>query len=503
MINPDKLTIKTQEALAQAQQVAQSRSHQELKDAHLLMGILLTKDTAIEPILQKNVISLAILIKDIEAILDKYPKVQGASQLYASSEFNQTFTDAEKKASQMDDDYMSCEHLLLALTDSKSDTGRHLRSIGLTSALIQKSLEVIRGSSKVDSQTPEDKYQTLEKFTIDLIERAKKGKLDPVIGRDEEIRRVIQVLCRRTKNNPVLIGEPGVGKTAIVEGLAQRIVSGDVPELLKNKRLLSLDMGTLIAGAKYRGEFEDRLKGLLKDIHKKQGEIILFIDELHTLVGAGASEGAMDAANMLKPALARGELRCIGATTLDEYRKYIEKDAALERRFQKTYVGEPSVNDTIAILRGLKEKYEIHHGVKILDDAILAAARLSARYITDRFLPDKAIDLIDEAASKLRIEIDSLPEEIDEIDRKMTQLEIEKQAIKRDDTPTSKQRLEALEKELATLKESGTHLKAHWNHEKELIQKTREIKERLELTKHHEKEIMKKHLKLGINCCRS
>ncbi len=486
MINPDKLTIKTQEALAQAQQVAQSRSHQELKDAHLLMGILLTKDTAIEPILQKNVISLAILIKDIEAILDKYPKVQGASQLYASSEFNQTFTDAEKKASQMDDDYMSCEHLLLALTDSKSDTGRHLRSIGLTSALIQKSLEVIRGSSKVDSQTPEDKYQTLEKFTIDLIERAKKGKLDPVIGRDEEIRRVIQVLCRRTKNNPVLIGEPGVGKTAIVEGLAQRIVSGDVPELLKNKRLLSLDMGTLIAGAKYRGEFEDRLKGLLKDIHKKQGEIILFIDELHTLVGAGASEGAMDAANMLKPALARGELRCIGATTLDEYRKYIEKDAALERRFQKTYVGEPSVNDTIAILRGLKEKYEIHHGVKILDDAILAAARLSARYITDRFLPDKAIDLIDEAASKLRIEIDSLPEEIDEIDRKMTQLEIEKQAIKRDDTPTSKQRLEALEKELATLKESGTHLKVHWNHEKELIQKTREIKERLELTKHQE-----------------
>ncbi len=486
MINPDKLTIKTQEALNAAQQIAQSRSHQELGDAHLLMGILTVKETAIEPILQKNAISVSVLQQGAERLLDKLPKVQGSSQFYASSELNQTMMDAQTIATKMEDDYVSCEHLLLALTDSKSETGRLIRSQGLTSALVRKALDGIRGSSKVDSQTPEDKYQTLEKFTIDLIERAKKGKLDPVIGRDEEIRRVIQVLCRRTKNNPVLIGEPGVGKTAIVEGLAQRIVSGDVPELLKNKRLLSLDLGTLIAGAKYRGEFEDRLKGLLKDIQKKEGEIILFIDELHTLVGAGASEGAMDAANMLKPALARGELKCIGATTLNEYRKYIEKDAALERRFQQVYVGEPSVNDTIAILRGLKEKYEIHHGVKILDDAILAAARLSHRYISDRFLPDKAIDLIDEAASKLRIEIDSLPEEIDEIERKVTQLEIEKQAIKRDETLVSKARLDVLEKELTSLKDSSTHLKAHWTHEKDLIQKVRETKEKIESVKYQE-----------------
>jgi len=483
MLHADKLTIKTQETLQTAQSMAKDRQHQELTDLHVLAGLLATPDTAVGPTLQKLGVVASKLHQEIIEKLEKLPKVQGSGQQYLSQATNQIFDASQKEADTMGDSYVSCEHILLALIDSKSDAGTLLRANGLNRKDTLKALVSIRGDSKVDSPEPEAQYEVLKKYTIDMIARAQKGQFDPVIGRDEEIRRVIQVLSRRTKNNPVLIGEPGVGKTAIVEGLAQRIVSGDVPESLKNKKLLSLDMGTLIAGAKYRGEFEDRLKGLLKEIQKQNGEVILFIDELHTLVGAGGSEGAVDAANMLKPALARGELRCIGATTLNEYQKYIEKDAALERRFQKTYVGEPSVSDTIAILRGLKEKYEIHHGVKILDDAILAAARLSHRYIADRFLPDKAIDLIDEAASKLRIEIDSMPEEIDEIERKIMQLEIERQAIKRDEDPQSKKTLDGIEKQLAELKESSSHLKAHWQNEKGVIQKLRETKKTIEDTR--------------------
>ncbi len=483
MLQADKLTIKTQETLQKSQSIAKERQHQALTDLHLLAGLLSTPDTSVGPTLQKLGVVAAKLNKDIAEMLEKLPKVEGTGQSYLSPTANQILDASQKEADAMGDSYVSCEHLLLALIDSKSEAGTCLRANGLNRKDTLKALGAIRGDSKVDTPEPEAQYEILKKYTIDMIARAQKGQFDPVIGRDEEIRRVIQVLSRRTKNNPVLIGEPGVGKTAIVEGLAQRIVSGDVPDSLKNKQLLSLDMGTLIAGAKYRGEFEDRLKGLLKEIQKQNGNVILFIDELHTLVGAGGSEGAVDAANMLKPALARGELRCIGATTLDEYRKYIEKDAALERRFQKTYVGEPSVSDTIAILRGLKEKYEIHHGVKILDDAILAAARLSHRYIADRFLPDKAIDLIDEAASKLRIEIDSMPEEIDEIERKIMQLEIERQAIKRDEDPQSKKTLEGIEKQLAELKESSSHLKSHWQNEKDIIQKLRETKKLIEDTR--------------------
>lgn len=486
MISPEKMTLKTQEVLNQAQQTALTEKHSQLTDLHLLSALLNVIDTAIDPILKKININPQLLLKNTTTELSKLPKLANNSQLYASQELSEVLHNAEKEAATLNDEYVSCEHLLLALLAVKSKAQGILTNEGITKKAIQTALASVRGSSKVDSQNPENKYQTLEKYTIDMIERAKKGKLDPVIGRDEEIRRVIQVLCRRTKNNPVLIGEPGVGKTAIVEGLAQRIVSGDIPDLLKNKRLLSLDLATLIAGAKYRGEFEDRLKALLNDIQKQNGEIILFIDELHTLVGAGAGEGAMDAANMLKPALARGELRCIGATTLNEYRKYIEKDTALERRFQKTYVGEPSVAGTIAILRGLKEKYEIHHGVKILDDAIIAAANLSNRYIPDRFLPDKAIDLMDEAASKLRIEIDSMPEVIDEIERKIIQLEIEKQAVKRDDNPASIKQLENFEKELADLKEESTGLKSHWQNEKDCIQNIRTLKEKVEAAKHQE-----------------
>ena len=483
MIPMDKLTLKSQEVLQAAGKKAQELGHQELTDRHLLFALATVPDTAILPILKKADVSIPNLEKDIQTALNKLPKVDDASKQYLSQDLNKLLDNAQKEAEALDDDYVSCEHLLLATLKSNTDAAKILKSLGLNETAAKKILQEIRGSSKADTQDPEGSYQTLQKFTIDLIERAKKGKLDPVIGRDDEIRRVIQVLCRRSKNNPVLIGEPGVGKTAIAEGLAQRIVSGDVPELLKNKRLLSLDIGSLIAGAKYRGEFEERLKALLKEIQKQEGNIILFIDELHTIVGAGASEGAMDAANMLKPALARGELRCIGATTLDEYRKYIEKDAALERRFQQVFVGEPSVAGTIAILRGIKEKYEIHHGVKILDDAILAAANLSHRYISGRFLPDKAIDLIDEAASKLRIEIDSMPLAIDEIERHLIQLKIEKQALKRDENPTSKKRLDELEKEFSELQEESNRLKGHWQHEKALIQEGRALKAEIEKAK--------------------
>jgi ATP-dependent Clp protease ATP-binding subunit ClpB len=478
----DQFTLKAQDVISEAQTLARSAGHQALSEGHVSVGLLRVSDTAIVPILQKLGVSVSGLSQQFTQLLEKFPKVQGGEP-YVSQALSKVLTDSQAKSAQLGDSYISCEHLLLAILDAEGEASRVWKGAGVTSEGVLKALTSVRGTSKADTQDPEGKYQVLQKFTINLIEKAQKGKLDPVIGRDEEIRRVIQVLCRRSKNNPVLIGEPGVGKTAIAEGLAQRIVSGDVPEMLKSKQLLSLDLGALIAGAKYRGEFEDRLKALLKEVQSRDGEVILFIDELHTLVGAGAGEGAVDAANMLKPALARGELRCIGATTLDEYRKYIEKDAALERRFQQVFVGEPSVSDTIAILRGLKEKYEIHHGIKIQDDAVVAAARLSHRYISDRFLPDKAIDLMDEAASRLRIQIDSMPEDIDEIERKMMQLEIEKQALKRDESPAAQKQLEGLEKTLSELKESSTTLKTHWQNEKSSIQKLRDIKAKMEAAK--------------------
>ena len=417
--------------------------------------------------------------------LDKLPKISGAAAAPTlSNATNKLLDQAFKEASNFKDEYVSTEHLLLAITHLKRDAAQQiLARHGATYDAILKALTAVRGSQKVTDQNPEAKYQALERYARDLTEQARRGKLDPVIGRDEEIRRVVQVLSRRTKNNPVLIGEPGVGKTAIVEGLAQRIISGDVPEILKNKRVVALDLGSMLAGAKYRGEFEDRLKAVLKEIEDAQGRIVLFIDELHTLVGAGAAEGAIDASNMLKPALARGELRAIGATTLNEYRKYIEKDAALERRFQIVFVGEPNVEDTIAILRGLKEKYEVHHGVRIKDSAIVAAATLSHRYISDRFLPDKAIDLIDEAAASLRIQIDSLPTDIDQLERRATQLEIEKQALKKEDDANSRERLGVIEKELAEIREKSNALKANWKKEKDLIARSRELKEKIEKLK--------------------
>ncbi len=486
MININKLTHKSQEVLQNAQEIATAHQNQEIAPIHILNALLKTEDTLIQPLIKKIIGSTTALIASATKSLEKYPKVSGFSQNTLSPKTDTLFQMAQKEATALQDEYISCEHLLLALIQEKDDVGTLLKENGLKKEAILSVLKEIRGHSKVDSQDPEDKFQALEKYTVDLVEKAQAGKLDPVIGRDDEIRRVIQILCRRTKNNPVLIGEPGVGKTAIVEGLAQRIVSGDVPDLLKHKQLLTLDLGSLIAGAKYRGEFEDRLKAVLKEIKEKAGGVILFIDEIHTLVGAGASEGAVDAANMLKPALARGELSCIGATTLNEYRKHIEKDSALERRFQQVYTGEPSVNDTIAILRGLKEKYEIHHGIKILDDAIISAAKLSHRYISERFLPDKAIDLIDEAASRLRIGIDSMPEEIDEFSRKVTQLEIEKQALKSDKDAPSKKRLEKIDTQLAELKDQIKGLQIHWNHEKELIQAIRGLKEKIETLKHTE-----------------
>jgi ATP-dependent Clp protease ATP-binding subunit ClpB len=482
----DKLTLKAQETLQSSQQMAERMNHQQIEPEHMMRCILDQTEGVVPSILGKIGANQKQLAQEFDAALDKVPRVSGAGygQVYISPGLRTVLDKAFEEAEPMKDEYISLEHILLATTDeTEGDAVRILAASGVTRDAILKVLVDIRGGQRITDQNPEDKYQALEKFSRDLTASASRGALDPVIGRDDEIRRIIQVLSRRTKNNPVLMGEPGVGKTAIVEGLAQRIVQGDIPETLKDKRVVALDMGALIAGAKYRGEFEDRLKALLKEVTDAQGEIILFIDEMHTLVGAGAAEGAVDASNMLKPALARGELRCVGATTIKEYRKYIEKDAALERRFQPVMVEEPTVEDTISILRGLKEKYEVHHGVRIKDSAIVAAATLSHRYITDRFLPDKAIDLIDEATSRLRIEIDSMPAEIDDIQRKMTQLEIEKEALKKEKDQGSKDRLKKIERELSDLENDMEEMSAQWKKEKEAISRIREIKERLESTK--------------------
>jgi ATP-dependent Clp protease ATP-binding subunit ClpB len=485
----DKLTTKSQEALQQANALAEKRNHQAIDAEHLFFALLGQKEGVVLSLLQKLGVPLGVATDRLQKALDRVPQVTGAAgQAFITPRLKKVIEAAEAEAEGLKDEYVSTEHLLLAMVQDSGETGKILRDLGASRDKILSALVSIRGAQRITDPNPEDKYQALEKYSRDLTDLARKGKLDPVIGRDDEIRRVIQVLSRRTKNNPVLIGEPGVGKTAIVEGLALRIINGDVPEGLKDKRLVALDMGALVAGAKFRGEFEERLKAVLKEVTEASGQIILFIDELHTLVGAGAAEGAMDASNMLKPALARGELRCVGATTLDEYRKRVEKDPALERRFQPIYVGEPSVEDTIAILRGLKERYEVHHGVRVTDGAIIAAATLSHRYISDRFLPDKAIDLIDEAASRLRIEIDSMPIEIDEVERKILQLQIEKQALKREEDKASKDRLAQLEREIQNLRETADGLKAHWKNEKESIQRLRSLKEQIERTKVEEQQ---------------
>jgi len=492
-MNWEKLTIKAQEAISEAQKKAELLHHQGIDNEHLLYSLVMQKDGIVRPILDKLGANSGAILADLEKELKSIPTVHGAAQVYITPRMKQTLDTAFIEAERLKDEYVSTEHLLIGIADTGNGAaGRILQTQGVTKDRVYSVLKDIRGTQRITDQAPEEKYQALQKYCRDLTEEARKGKLDPVIGRDEEVRRVMQVLSRRTKNNPVIIGEPGVGKTAIVEGLAQRIVSGDVPETLKNKKVLSLDLGAMLAGAKYRGEFEDRLKAVLKEIDEASGSIILFIDELHTIVGAGSAQGAIDASNMLKPALARGELRCIGATTLDEYRKYVEKDAALERRFQPVYVGEPSVEETIAILRGLKEKYELHHGVRVKDSALIAAATLSHRYITDRFLPDKAIDLIDEAASRLRMEIDSVPTEIDEIERRIIQIQIEIEAMKKEKDPASLERKRKLEEDLKELQRDANEKRQHWEKEKALIMGIGEIKEKIDHAKTEADELERK-----------